>query len=86
MNMSLPALQLMSRKACCLCDNAEAVLADFVVQGRCLLEVIDVDRDISLAARYGMDVPVLLCDGDVKLMHAMSHADIENLLSGEGMC
>ncbi len=84
--MSLPALQLISRKACCLCDEAKAVLNDFVAQGRCLLDVADVDEDVKLAARYGMDVPVLLYDGDVKLMHRMSHGDIEKLLSGEGMC
>jgi len=79
--MTVPALQLMSRKACCLCEDAETVLADFVAQERCTLEVLDVDQDVALAARYGMDVPVLLIKQQVQLMHRIEQEDIELLLT-----
>jgi len=76
-----PALQLMSRKACCLCEDAEAVLAPFLAQGRCTLEVLDVDQDVALAALYGMDVPVLLVNRKVRCMHRIEQQDIELLLA-----
>jgi len=78
---TVPALQLMSRKACCLCEDAETVLTDFVAQERCTLEVLDVDQDVVLAARYGMDVPVLLIKQQVQLMHRIEQEDIELLLT-----
>jgi len=79
--MTIPALQLMSRKACCLCDDAAAVLSSFVMQGRCTLEVLDVDQDVALAARYGMDVPVLLYADTVRLMHRIEQQNVELLLA-----
>ena len=81
-----PALQLMSRKACCLCEDAETVLASFVAQGRCTLEVLDVDKDIALAALYGMDVPVLLVETKVRCMHRIEQQDIELLLAEVAGC
>jgi len=78
---TVPALQLMSRKACCLCEDAESVLAAFVAQERCTLEVLDVDQDVVLAAQYGMDVPVLLIKQQVQLMHRIEQEDIEQLLT-----
>jgi len=84
--MNPPTLQLMSRKACCLCEDAEAVLNEFVAQGRCQLNVLDVDQDISLAARYGMDVPVLLINDRVCCMHRIGHDDVENILLEDLAC
>jgi len=84
--MNAPVLQLMSRKACCLCEDAEVVLNAFVAQGRCQLNVLDVDQDISLAARYGMDVPVLLKDGSICCMHRIEHDDVENILLEDLPC
>jgi len=78
--MARPVLQLMSRQGCCLCDDAEAVIADFVVQGSCTLDVVDVDQDPALAVRFGMDVPVVLKDDKVCLMHRITHDDIASIL------
>ncbi|MDQ6967958.1 MAG: glutaredoxin family protein [Mariprofundaceae bacterium] len=84
--MTIPVLQLMSRKACCLCEDAESILANFVAQGRCYLEVLDVDQDVALAARYGMDVPVLLLNKKVLCMHRIEQQDIELLLAEVAEC
>lgn len=67
--MSSPVLTLMSRKACCLCDEAARLISQLVDQGLCSLNVVDVDEDIRLAACYGMDVPVLLFQDEVLMKH-----------------
>ena len=82
--MAVPKFQLMSRQACCLCDDAVAVVSDFVAEGRCELEVLDVDQDAAWAAKYGMDVPVLLYQDTLCIQHRMSHEDINRIL--EGLC
>lgn len=73
----------MSRRACCLCENAEAALFQAVEKGLCpseMIEVIDVDRELELAARYGADVPVLLIDGVVKMKHVINQPELEEAL------
>ena len=73
----------MSRKACCLCEDAEAALLQAVEKGLCpveMIEVIDVDEQLELAARYGADVPVLLIDGVVKMKHVISQSALEEAL------
>lgn len=82
---ALPFLQLMSRKGCCLCEDAEAAARQQEEKGACRLEVVDVDRDLALAAKYGADVPVLLLDGEEKLKHHIGAGELAGLLStGEG--
>jgi len=73
----------MSRKACCLCENAEAALFRAVEKGLCtfeMVEVVDVDHKLELAARYGADVPVLLIDGVVKMKHEINQTELEEAL------
>ncbi|MES0370989.1 MAG: glutaredoxin family protein [Mariprofundaceae bacterium] len=73
----------MSRKACCLCEDAEAALFRAVEKGLCpseTVEVIDVDCKLELAARYGADVPVLLIDGVVKMKHVINQSELEETL------
>lgn len=62
----------MSRRICCLCDEAKAVVAAVAEQGLCSWEVVDVDRDKGLMVRYGLDVPVLLCDGKLLFKHRVT--------------
>jgi len=52
-------LQLMSRKHCPLCQQAERVVAAVAASRNMLWELIDIDNDAELVARYGWDVPVL---------------------------
>lgn len=78
---ALPLLQLMSRKGCCLCEDAEAAARQLEARGACHLEVVDVDRDLELALRYGADVPVLLVDGEEKMKHHIGAGELAALLS-----
>ena len=81
--MSKPLLKLMSRKACCLCDEAAKEIEALVQQGLCSLEIVDVDEDIRLAALYGMDVPVLLRDTCVIMKHRVDRIELKTYLNGE---
>jgi len=52
---------LYTRRGCHLCEAAEDILATAGVDA----ELVDVDRDPSLAAAFGLRVPVLEVDGAV---------------------
>jgi hypothetical protein len=48
---------LYSRQGCCLCEGLEERLRELLPPGH--LQVVDVDGDPALQARYGLSVPVL---------------------------
>jgi hypothetical protein len=53
----MSVLILYTRQGCCLCEGLEERLRD--LQPRQDLQLIDVDTDPALQARYGLSVPVL---------------------------
>ena len=79
--MSLPRVQVMSRRGCCLCEDAEAVARFVAEKGLCRFEVVDVDREPELAVRFGADVPVLLIEGVVSMMHRINQTELEERLN-----
>jgi len=79
--MSLPHIQLMTRRNCCLCDDAKVVLEASAADGICSWEAVDVDRDKALLVRFGLDVPVLLLDGKVIFKHRVTQGSLNSLLS-----
>ena len=70
----------MSRKACCLCEDAEAAVLQAVKKGLCSIEVTDVDQQLELAVAYGADVPVVLINGSVKMKHVVDQTELEGIL------
>lgn len=82
--MAQPDLILMSRKACCLCEDAEAVLQALAARGLCAFDVVDVDQDLQLAVRFGADVPVLLMGDRVLMQHRIQPEELIALLAGHG--
>ena len=79
--MSLPQVQVMSRQGCCLCEDAEMIARFVAEKGLCRLEVIDVDGELELAARFGADVPVLLIEGAVSMKHRINRTELEERLN-----
>jgi hypothetical protein len=72
--------QLLSRDGCELCDDMLAELEQFCAGRNVSIEVVDVDTDRGLRARYGHQVPVLLMDGE-PVCHARFDASaVERLL------
>jgi len=60
----LPALQLLSRAGCDLCDEMHAELEALAEELELPpLTVVDVDSDPALQRRFGLKIPVLLLEG-----------------------
>ncbi len=78
--MTLPHIQVMSRRQCCLCDDVKAVVEALSEVGCCSWEVVDVDRDKGLMVRYGLDVPVVLVNGKEAFRHRVSEAELKDFL------
>ncbi len=78
--MALPHVRIMSRRQCCLCDEMKAVVEMLAGAGHCSWETVDVDRDKGLLVRYGMDVPVLLIDGEEAFRHRVAPDDLRRAL------
>ena len=68
--MTTPAapLTLYGRAWCHLCDDMRAGLEPLLLEFGAQVEIVDVDTDPALEARYSELVPVLVCDG-VELCH-----------------
>lgn len=64
----MTTLTLLSRRYCHLCTEMEAALAAMLADSGVAVEVLDVDADPQLEARYDELVPVLLHDG-LELCH-----------------
>ena len=79
--MSLPHIQLMSRRDCCLCDDAKTVLTTVAEQGYCTWETVNVDHDKALMVRFGLDVPVLLANGNIIFKHRVTTEQLSVFLT-----
>jgi len=81
----MPHIQIMSRRECGLCDSAKTIVSQAADQGLCTWEIMDVDRDKALLVRYGMDVPVVLVNGEERFRHQID-ADALNTILGACEC
>jgi len=71
----------MSRPGCCLCDEAAAVVADAARRRLCTWEKVDIDGDEDLSRRYGLDIPVLLIDGEACFRHRVEAGALAEMLA-----
>jgi len=78
--VSVPHLQLLSRRDCCLCDDAKLVLAALAEQGLCSWEIVNVDQDKALLVRFGMHVPVLLMGENELFRHRLAEETLKSTL------
>lgn len=75
-------LTLLSRSYCHLCHDMEEALAPLLAEFGASLQVLDVDADPDLEARYDELVPVLL-HGETELCHHfLDAAKTREYLSG----
>ena len=74
-------LTLLTREECGLCEEFHVELAA-AARTRTLppIDVVDVDSDPVLARRHGLDVPVLLLDGERVCAHRLDVAELDRLL------
>ena len=64
MSETLPVVMLLSRNDCHLCDVAKGRIRAAGRRVRFRLEIVDVDSDPELAARYGERIPVVHVNGE----------------------
>lgn len=56
---------LFSRRGCHLCDDMQAALLPLLAARDLSLEVIDIDTDPALMARFGVRIPVFTLDDEI---------------------
>ncbi len=76
-----PGLTLYSRQWCHLCREMEEGLLRLQIELRFDLEVLDVDADPQLEARFNERVPVLECDGKELCHYVLDAAAVRAYLS-----
>jgi thioredoxin reductase (NADPH) len=74
-------LVLLSRSYCHLCHDMEAALAPLAAEFGIDVEVLDVDADEALLARYDELVPVLLHDGSELCHYHLDFAGVRDYLA-----
>ena len=77
-----PRLTLLVRTGCHLCDEMREALAPLLSGRGATLEVIDVDDDGELEARWGERVPVLLAGGRELCHYRLDRAALAAWLAG----
>ena len=71
-----------SRKGCHLCELLiEEVLS--LTRDRAIVDVIDIDRDASLALDYGERIPVVEVDGRFVCEHRLDRQALARVLSSQ---
>ena len=76
------SLVLYSRPGCHLCDVMKAVVRRVAARVPLAFEEIDISTDAALEARYGVDIPVLLVNGEKAAKHRVTEAELVKILAG----
>ncbi len=76
----LPHLTLYSRPGCHLCDEMTAVITRVAARLPLSLDVVNIDDDAALTARYGLEIPVLLVEGRKVAKYRIEEAALERAL------
>ncbi|WP_179402532.1 glutaredoxin family protein [Burkholderia guangdongensis] len=71
---------LYGRGWCHLCDDMRDALAPVAAEYGVAVEIVDVDDDPALVARYDEDVPVLLLDGAEVCRHRFDEPRVRGAL------
>ena len=72
-----------TRRGCHLCDDAWALLEQAARSYSLTLSKLDVDTDAALAARHGLEVPVVEIDGKVRFRGRVNRVLLARLLRAE---
>jgi glutaredoxin len=75
-------ITLYTRAGCCLCEEAKQEIEQ---ARRCLpfdLEIVDIDSDPQIRARYQYDIPVILINGEQAFRYRVKAADLIERLRG----
>jgi glutaredoxin len=74
------ALTVYSRPGCHLCDEMKAVIEQVARTVPLTIDIIDISRDAELAAKYGLEIPVLLVNGKKTAKYRIGVGELEKML------
>lgn len=77
-----PRVTIYGKPECCLCDVALEVLEAVRASIPFDIEKEDISGDAELIERYGLDIPVILVNGQVAFKHRIDKERLIALLSG----
>ena len=72
-----------TREGCCCCDKALDSLEGIPAPARFTIDMVDIDADPDLRARYDTTVPVVAVDGKVRFKGVVNRVLLERLLWAE---
>jgi glutaredoxin len=74
-------IEIYSRPGCHLCEDARESI-DRVLRGReADVRVINVEDDPELEAAYGMEIPVVMIDGEKAFIYRVDEAELERKIT-----
>lgn len=76
-------LSLYHRRGCHLCDEMLEELERRVAGLNVVVEMVDIDQDPSLTARFGHDIPVLMAGSDEICRHRLDPGQLNGWLSAD---
>jgi glutaredoxin len=74
-------LTIYSRPGCHLCDVMKATVGRVAADCGVAVEEIDISSDPSLEARYGLEIPVLMVDGQKIAKYRVSAEEVRRALA-----
>jgi glutaredoxin len=77
----VPSVVFYTRAGCHLCDDAKGVVDAVRRRVAFDLEVVDIDTDPALVARFNDEVPVVFVDGKKAFKYRVDAARLERLIA-----
>lgn len=71
-----------SRAGCTLCEEMLAQFAPLLGSAAAHVEVVDIEGNAELEARYGRRIPVLLADGEFVCCYRLDRERVAAILAG----
>lgn len=62
-------IEVMTKKDCCLCDDAKEVIEQVIVEMPAELKMTDIESDPELLERYKEKIPVVLINGEENFVY-----------------
>jgi len=73
-------IDIYSRPGCHLCDEAARVIQHYRGKIPVVLNTINVESSEDLESKYGMDIPVVMVNGDEAFRHRVNGPELERKL------
>ncbi len=84
MNKTQPALTLLGREGCHLCEDMRAALKPWAARFHFEVKDVDITGSPELESRYGWDIPVLKAGETEICRHFLDERSLREWLSAQG--